>query len=262
MDTESPFSGHKILITRSEEQALPFVHSIEQRGGEAVVVPLLSFKTPSDNTALRRAIHEIEHFQWVVFTSQNTVRFFKSEMEKEGRPFELLDTVKIAAIGKKTVELLEKYGIEVDFVPTKFVAEIFTEEFINHTKIGDRILLPHGNLSRSIIIDNLCEAGRNVEAVITYETVPNHNMRVDLQEMMSRGDVDILTFTSPSTVHFFFQLGEEEVILKDRIWACIGPITAETLKGYGVTADIVADEYTTEGLVASIESYLQKEERR
>ncbi|WP_408007105.1 uroporphyrinogen-III synthase [Pseudalkalibacillus sp. A8] len=262
MDKALPYSGHKILITRSEEQALPLVHSIEQRGGEAVVIPLLTFQTPDDNTALRRAIHEIEQFQWVVFTSQNTVRFFMNQIEKEGRSFDLLHTLKIAAIGKKTVELLERFGIEVDFVPSKFVAEIFIDEFINHTKNEDRILLPHGNLARSIIIDKLGEAGRNVEAVIAYETVPNFDIREDLQQTLRSNDIDILTFTSSSTVHFFFRLAEEKVILKDWIWACIGPITAETLKGYGVTADIVADEYTTEGLVASIESYLEKEERR
>ncbi|MGP4080583.1 uroporphyrinogen-III synthase [Pseudalkalibacillus sp. R45] len=256
MDKGLPFSDHKILITRSEEQALPLVHSIELRGGEAVVIPLLSFQTARDNTALKRAIHEIEHFQWIVFTSQNTVRYFLSQLQEEGHSIELLDSLKIAAIGKKTLELLEKSGIKVDFVPSRFVAEQFTKEFIHQTN-GERILLPHGNLARRIIVDELTESGLEVEPVITYETVPNDANREALQQALKDRDVDILMFTSSSTVHFFFQLTEADETLNDRICACIGPITAETLEKYGVTADIVAEEYTTEGLIASLESYLE-----
>ncbi|WP_261133125.1 uroporphyrinogen-III synthase [Bacillus sp. Marseille-Q3570] len=262
MEKGLPFSGHKILITRSEEQALPLVHSIEQRGGEAVVIPLLSFQTARDNTALKRAIHEIEHFQWIVFTSQNTVRYFLTQLEEEGHSIELLESLKIAAIGKKTLELLEKYGVKVDFVPSRFVAEQFTKEFIRQTVKGERILLPHGNLARSIIEGELTESGLEVEPVITYETVPNDANKEALHQALRDRDVDILTFTSSSTVHFFFQLAKVDKRLNDRICACIGPITAETLEEYGVTADIVAEEYTAEGLIASLESYLEKEERR
>ncbi|WP_221566300.1 uroporphyrinogen-III synthase [Alkalihalobacillus sp. TS-13] len=258
MDKGLPFSGHKILITRSEEQALPLVHSIEQRGGEAVVIPLLSFQSAGDNKALKRAIHEIEHFQWIVFTSQNTVRYFLRQLQEEGYSIELLKSVKIAAIGKKTLELLEKSGMKVDFMPSRFVAEQFTKEFTHQTDNGERILFPHGNLARSTIVDELTESGGlEVEPVITYETVPNDANKEALQQALKDKDVDILTFTSPSTVHFFFQLSGADETLKDRICACIGPITAEALEEYGVTADIVAEEYTTEGLIASIESYLE-----
>lgn len=257
---EKPLSGQKILITRSEEQALPFVHAVERKGGEAIVIPLLSFQIPENTSHLKEASRSLKQYKWIVFTSQNAVAFFIDRMKQERQPLDLLRSCKIAAIGKKTVKLLKELGVEVDFYPTEFVAEQFAKEFIPHTDPGDKILLPHGNLARSTIKDYLTENGRNVDAVITYETVANRSNGDRLHKVIRNGEVDIVTFTSSSTVHFYFELLDNQLSEKNLITACIGPVTAKTLEEYGTTADIVAEEYTIDGLVNSIEAYLLKEE--
>ncbi len=260
MKREKPLSGQKILITRSEEQALPFVRAIEKKGGEALVIPLLSFQSPKDPTKIKQALQKLHTYQWVIFTSQNAVRFFMESLEEMGQPIERLHTCKVAAIGTKTLERLEAYGVNVDFYPSEFVAEQFAKEFIDWIQPGDRILLPHGNLARTTIRDQLLEKGFALDAIIAYETVADTKSKDKLREVMSNGSVDIVTFTSSSTVHFFFELLGESTALGDCLTACIGPVTAETLEQYGLTPDIIAEEYTIDGLVHSIESFLLKEE--
>ncbi|MGM7702207.1 uroporphyrinogen-III synthase [Pseudalkalibacillus sp. Hm43] len=260
MKREKPLSGQKILITRSEEQALPFVRSIEKKGGEALVIPLLSFQSPNDPKMIKQAVQKLHSYQWVIFTSQNAVRFFMESLEEAGQPIERLHTCKVAAIGKKTLERLEAYGVNVDFYPSEFVAEQFAKEFIEWIQPGEKILLPHGNLARTTIRDELLENGYEVDAVITYETVADTYRKAELREAITNASVDIVTFTSSSTVHFFFELLGDGTALEGCLTACIGPITAETLEQYAITPDIIAEEYTIDGLVQSIESFLLKEE--
>ena len=72
--------------------------------------------------------------------------------------------------------------------------------------------------------------------------------------------MDILTFTSSSTVHNFVQLFEGKTELttltQKAIVACIGPITAETARTEGLTVAVMAKENTVPALVESVSQYL------
>jgi uroporphyrinogen-III synthase len=61
----------------------------------------------------------------------------------------------------------------------------------------------------------------------------------------------MVTFTSSSTVRHFVEAMPGP--LPDRVLvACIGPITADTARELGLRVDIIAQEYTTRGLVDAI----------
>ena len=72
-------------------------------------------------------------------------------------------------------------------------------------------------------------------------------------------EVDIITFTSSSTVHNLMKLldGKKE-LLEGVTLACIGPITADTCRSYGLAPHIVSDVYTIDGLVKAIEKNPEK----
>jgi uroporphyrinogen III methyltransferase / synthase len=46
-------------------------------------------------------------------------------------------------------------------------------------------------------------------------------------------------------------------LLRDTVVACIGPITAETTRSYGLTPTIVAHEYTVPALARAIVEYYE-----
>ncbi|MFA6471349.1 MAG: uroporphyrinogen-III synthase, partial [Candidatus Latescibacterota bacterium] len=72
------------------------------------------------------------------------------------------------------------------------------------------------------------------------------------REQIRRGGLDMITFTSSSTVNGFFSQVTPEDIGKNIRIASIGPQTTKALSQYGITSVIEAEEYTTEGLAKAI----------
>jgi uroporphyrinogen III methyltransferase/synthase len=60
---------------------------------------------------------------------------------------------------------------------------------------------------------------------------------------------DVITFTSPSTVHRYLALSGGKV---PAVVACIGPVTAEAARTAGLVVDVVAAEHNAPGLVADL----------
>jgi uroporphyrinogen III methyltransferase/synthase len=78
--------------------------------------------------------------------------------------------------------------------------------------------------------------------------------------MIISGKIDVITFTSSSTVSNLVAAFEEEPLtVSNAKIACIGPKTAETATKAGLSVDIVAREQTIPGLVTAIEEYFRKE---
>jgi uroporphyrinogen III methyltransferase/synthase len=76
--------------------------------------------------------------------------------------------------------------------------------------------------------------------------------------MLLSGEIDVITFTSASTVNSLLDiLGQKWEVIKQSRLACIGPNTAAALADKGLKADIVAREHTMPGLVLAVERYFQ-----
>lgn len=154
----------------------------------------------------------------------------------------------------KTKLELEKRGYQVHFVPTSFVAETFAEEFLKELSGNERILFPKGNLARDVIPVKLREFGVFLDELIVYGTKVNVEKKQELITALKLGEVNIITFTSPSTVDSFVRLLEgtnwREWTKKCTI-ACIGPITEKEANLY-FSHVIVPKEYTVEALLQCI----------
>jgi uroporphyrinogen III methyltransferase/synthase len=160
-----------------------------------------------------------------------------------------LGGIKIAAIGPATAKKLGAYFIVPDLVPSQYIAE----EIINalkETGVKDkRILLPCAAEARPALKDGLTDLGAKVDRIEIYDTVIPDN--ISAEALSDIASADIITFTSSSTAKNFFKIGKDTTAKL----ACIGPVTADALKSLGHSPDIVASEYTIEGLVEAIEKY-------
>lgn len=162
----------------------------------------------------------------------------------------------------KTKEALEEYGLIVDYVPGEFRAEEIIKVLKDKVKKGDQVLLPRADIARKILPDTLTELGAIVDEVTTYRTVTGEGQGSRVVEMLEEGKINVITFTSSSTVrNFVTMLNVPNVnnLLADVAIACIGPITADTARDMGIKVDLVAKEYTIEGLVKVILRYLTKQ---
>jgi len=249
-----PLFGKKVLVTRSRDQASALSQLLRDYGAEPVEFPVIRISPLKDCSELDAALDRIEEYDWLLFTSANGVTAAIDRLRELGRDVRSLKGPKIGAIGPKTAETIRGLGMNVDFTPSKFVAEQVVQEFPEHPD-GKRILIPRAREAREVLPEKLAEKGARVDVVTSYQTEIEESDAAEVKELLARGEIDIVTFTSSSTVKNFVQLVGEggRVSLPEGVKvACIGPITAQTAEECGLKPDVVADEYTIEGLVAAL----------
>ena len=246
--------GKTVLITRAQQQAKQMSTAVQKQGGIPVEIPLLHI-TAASHDQFQQVREELDTYNWIIFTSKNSVNFFL-----DGLQHPLPKTMKIAAVGVKTKQELEHRGYNVHFVPTAFVAEVFAEEFVNHIGSGTRILFPKGNLARDVIREALRNHGAFVRELVVYETAVHLHMREQLIDALRSREIDVITFTSPSTVQGFITLLEGEnwrEWIKGCTIACIGPITEREARQHFQNL-LVPKEYTIESMLQCISEYIIK----
>lgn len=255
-----PLFGKRIIVTRSRSQASKLVHVLDAKGALCEEIPTISISAPSDDYAgLDKGIAEISSFEWIVFTSQNGVNCFFDRLFRQGKDVRALGHVKIAAIGPVTAKELRKYGLSCDCVPEKYKAEDLLAEMEKQVQKGERVFLPRAKEARNILPEGIEAMGAHCVVAEAYMTTPDLEYKDQLLSLLTHHEVDIITFTSSSTVQNLMKLldGKNE-LLEGVVLACIGPITADTCRSYGLVPHIVSDVYTIDGLVEAIEKNPEK----
>jgi uroporphyrinogen III methyltransferase/synthase len=213
---------------------------------------------PDDRTAAEQAVNSASENAWVVFTSANGVRAFFDVLKARREDARAFGSAKIAAIGIKTSQALLEHRVYADLVPQSYVAEHLADSLIAASKPGERILIYRAEEARDVLPDRLRQAGREPVVVSAYKTV-----FTDDAEFASKvAQSDILTFTSASTVrgfaHNLHGNAAAAHAAQGKLVACIGPITAEEAHKIGLDVDVVANEFTADGLLTALERALEK----
>ncbi|MEW6455150.1 MAG: uroporphyrinogen-III C-methyltransferase [Acidobacteriota bacterium] len=251
--------GKKIIITRSREQTSKLAELLEDLGAETIEIPTIKILPPRNLKPLDNAMKRIKTFNWIVFTSINSFKFFIERFLKIKKDLRELYGIKIAAIGTATKEFIESFNLKVDFYPSEFTSEIFLKEFKKKEKIiGKKILLPRADIARDLIENELKKEGAEVESIVAYRTERELNIPEEVREYINKEKIDFITFTSSSTVKNFFSL---KLKIDGAKIASIGPVTSHTLKELGYTPDVEAKIHIIPGLVESILNYYKKENK-
>lgn len=256
MNHSLPLHDKKILVPRAEKQANSFSKLLMKYGGIPVEIPLIAFRPTNMNLKIQAALEKLHTYDWIIFTSNITVETLISFIGLE----QISTFPKIAVIGKKTKEILNGKGMKVDFIPSKYVAETFVEEFLPKVYKGMNIFIPKGNLAREYITESLRQHGAIVDEAIIYETYMPDESRKMLAKKIAKKDLDILLFTSPSTVDHFMDVIKQynlENQLEHCIIGCIGPVTENKIKLYGLSVHAAPKVYTVEEMIKSMIAYLE-----
>jgi uroporphyrinogen III methyltransferase/synthase len=244
-----PLFGKRVLVTRPAHQADDFATRLWEAGAEPILAPTIAIGPPRDPAAARDATERVREYDWVVFTSRNGVDAFFDVLGELGRDARAFGDAHIAAIGPKTAEALSERGIRVDLIPPEFVNEAVATELLARTKPGDRVLIYRAQEAREVLPETLRQNGRMVDVVAAYAT-----RFVDDPDLEAKaGRADIVTFTSSSTVAgFVHNVPYAAALLASKTVAAIGPITAKTARDEGIRIDVIADEFTVDGLMRAV----------
>jgi len=253
--------------TRPEELNQLFADRLRQLGARPLKAPTIEI-TPRDDglRELRETFNSLKEYDWLVFTSKNGVRFFFDELESNGLDTRALGHLNTATIGRATADELKKHGCNADVVPEQFQAEYLAEELLERSGASTSYLLPRAGGARDVLKNELREDGHRVSEIPTYESVPATNTSRDqFRSWIGTDQVDMITFTSASTVDSLFEMFESHTDelhnwLSNVSIATIGPITARRLKSRDISVDVIPDQYTIDHLVGAIESHYRQTE--
>jgi uroporphyrinogen III methyltransferase/synthase len=210
---------------------------------------------------LDRAITRLSKYDWAVFTSVNGVRYFFDRLPIVGCDLRELKGVKICAIGPRTADAVRELGIRVNLTPKEFRAEAIIKALGTKKIRGRRFLLPRAEKAREVLPGEIKRLGGKMDVVPAYRTVRPRKGADELKKLFALGLIDCVTFTSSSTVTNFvktFKKGALGELLKDVKIACIGPITAETARGFGLRVDMMPKKYTVSALAETMAEYYRK----
>lgn len=259
-----PLFGKRVLVTRPREQAAEFVSLLQALGADPIEAPMIRIAPPTDFAPLDDACAQIDTFDWAVFTSGNAVDAFMGRLLASAADVRALKGVKLCAIGAGTSERFTKYGIKIDLLPAENRAESVLQALLETGDVkGLRILLPRADIGREVIGEELRKRGSLVTEVIAYRTVaidPEREGEPDVYRMLLDRRIDVVTFTSPSSVRSFAELYGAEAaadLLGQTAVAAIGPVTAEAAAQLGIECSIVPSQYTIQALCSAIVKHFE-----
>jgi len=260
-----PLFSKRIVVTRTRDQASELVNLLENYGAECLEYPTIALEPVESYEVLDRALEEIEIYHWILFSSINAVDYFFNRLFDLGKDVRDLKGPRVAAVGKVTADSLSRRGIRADLLPDEFTGDGLAETLVREGVAGQKILIPRALKAREVLPARLADAGAEVVVAPVYRNVmPTSSegelLKTDLRRALEEKNVDMVTFTSSSTVKNFAALldtspEELQKLMEGVAVATIGPITAKTVQSYGLTVDVQPEEYTIPDLVENIVMY-------
>jgi len=235
----------KVLITRSEPEAAHIFKNLSEKI-EIIYYPDFTIVASYNKNEANEAISRLNDFDWMIFTSKNSVRVLFDILHEH--KVVLPTETKVAAIGQKSAELLKLLGIKEVFVPDREDSTGLIDEL--PARLGSShlsILLPQGEEAPMTLEKGLKALGHEIIRINIYKTIPTPKR--NLPEI-NIGGIDFFIFTSPLSVTYFKELGNK---LPDKAWvASIGRPTAESLIKHYRAPDFIPDKADLSAIVNKI----------
>jgi uroporphyrinogen-III synthase len=248
-----------VLITRPLPQSLTVVEAVERHGGLPAIVPMVEIVEPDDWDPVDKSIINLRRYDGVIFTNQNGVeQFIDRIMAIDTSAKRILASRRNFAVGEKTRARLESALIPATLMPGHLSEGDLVTALKKEPLAGKRFLFAGGSQDTKEFPEALRTSGAIVDEIELYRTIgPSESSFEPLKQALARGEIDIITFFSPSSVQHFSQSVGSELTGK-RLVACIGPSTADAATSAGFHTIITAREATAESLIGALVDFLEQ----
>ncbi|GAA0179475.1 uroporphyrinogen-III C-methyltransferase [Clostridium sediminicola] len=239
---KQPLFGLNVCVTRTKEQAKSLTEKLIKLGAEVTEINSIKIQRTAEN--LEEYIYRLENYDHIIFTSVNGVNAFFDYLKEVNYDIRKIKAI-FSSIGPATTKAIKDRGIIPEIEAEHFVAESLFESLKTEVESGEKILIPRAKIARPYLVDELRDLECHVDEVPVYDTLMG-----DLVNKRAFEDVDIVLYTSPSTVRNMIKMiGLEELKKKNSL--AIGPITNKELMDNGIEA-FVCEEYSSEGLIEKL----------
>lgn len=256
-----PLRGVPVLVTRAAHQCAETEQAFAALGAEVESIPCIAMGPPTDAAPLAQAVDGLSSYDVALFTSQNGVRQTAAALGARCWP----ETVAIGAVGPVTAqEVRERWAREPSFQPEVFRGDALAEALL--TELGSaprRLVLFRAQVAREVLPEQLRQAGHHVDVVPTYATrsaVENASalatwLQQHADSPRPERELALVVLASSSAVQGFFELAAAsgQTVHADTLrFACIGPLTARSLRERGYATWATGKDFTLEALVEAV----------
>jgi len=235
-----PLADRTVAVTRARAQSSGLARRLRELGAVVVEAPAIRI-APIDGPA-----PELAGYDLICLTSPNGVLLLFERLRAAGRDARALAGATVAAIGPGTARSLAERGVIADVVPEQFVAEGLVEALADLPVT--RALIARAAVARDVLPEALRARGAEVDVLELYETVAEP---LSDEQRAAVAGADYVTFTSSSTVQFFFDQAGDALAPRARL-VSIGPVTSEALRARGHEPGVEAERHDIDGLVDAL----------
>ncbi|HSW88244.1 MAG TPA: uroporphyrinogen-III synthase [Candidatus Saccharimonadales bacterium] len=242
-----------VINTRPEPDNKEFTKKLQLQGFTVYEFPTIRTTENMDNKHVVKTLTNLPSFDWILFTSVKGVEAFITIAQLKIKQ-EIYANKKIAVVGPKTAERVELHGLTVSFMPSQFTTHHLGKELANIN--NKKVLLARSDIASKQLAIDLQTKGAEVVDIPVYKTEYLTYPDPEIDKLLQKDAIDVITFTSPSTVHGFFKrIANKKLQAKiyDIPVISIGPVTTKTAEKYGFKHIFTAIEYTTEGMIKKMQ---------
>jgi len=240
--------GWRVLIPQTKDSADEMVAMLGSHGATSEKVPTIAVEPPRTPAQMERAVKGLVdgRYQWIVFTSENSVRAVWEKFTQFGLDARAFSGVRIACVDARTAAAVRALGINPDLVAEQSDSAVGPgnsasllddfPEFDDLLDPVDRVLLPRADIATETLAAGLRERGWEVDDVTAYRTVRAAPPAAQIREAIKAGGFEAVCFTSSSTVRNLVGIAGKPHART--VVACLGPKTAETAREFGLRVDV------------------------
>ena len=198
----SELNGCGIVITRPAHQTQQAEQQLTAAGAEVLKFPLLEITEPSNMALCLSQLAALDTQDCLIFTSANAVNYALAKLPKP-----LPAHCKIAAVGKKTAQILAAKGITTTFVPSdKFNSEaLLALPELQHVA-QQKISIVRGEGGRELLKETLTQRGAEVTYIDVYRRVCPKASLFPLVKFLDTQTLAIILLTSEESLLNLFDM--------------------------------------------------------
>jgi len=249
---DRPLFGIRVLVTRSSDPAKIMYRRLRELGAEVLPYPTLGTTEDQQERQWEKIRVISTRNRWLVFTSENSVRYFLKQWFAKVGDIRGLADYKIAAVGAGTQRALASHHLTAYFVPSVATTANLASELAKMRNIDNAtVIRVRGNIEENSIENALEHTGAEVLSLNVYQTLPIE-WTPEIKEKLFASQPDVIVFTSgPAVDGFVSNLDDtERARLADAATiVSIGPSTSDAIRSHGMTVGFESSRHTAPSLI-------------
>lgn len=244
-----------VLITRPDERLADAKSVLDTGRFRLLPCPTVSLINTSRTPYLDKIFAEVDEFDFVVFTSQQTVTAAMAYLNALGMEQDVLNSSCVCAVGPVTARALAGHNVNTAVVPNEYTAQALVALFPPMRTYSPRVLFLKGDKASGLIQEELSRKGYQVTSVVMYENKANCELPPEAAKVLDAGCAACVAFTSPSSVFALKNILGDTIFLnalKDSVIGAIGPVTSAACITTGLTVAVQPERYTLRDLATAI----------